>query len=191
MMRRLLATAALLLVPAIAPLMAHSGPPFPIVTNEFRGGYKISVWTDPDATNNGVAAGQFWIVIEPSTRNATIPEGTHATVTVRALNDVPPAGPRAAESSLSAQTTPVRGDRTNQFATVVLDHEGPFAVHVTVDGPLGHAAVDSRVDATYDLRPPPYMLVWYLGPFVLAGVLWTRLLLRRRAAARSGRVGRS
>jgi hypothetical protein len=73
----------------------------------------------------------------------------------------------------------------------VLDHEGPFAVHVTVDGPLGHAAVDSRVDATYDLRPPPYMLVWYLGPFVLAGVLWTRLLLRRRAAARSGRVGRS
>jgi hypothetical protein len=64
----------------------------------------------------------------------------------------------------------------------VLDHEGPFAVHVDVEGPLGRAGVDARVDATYDLRPAPYMLAWYLGPFVIVGILWTRLLLRRRAA---------
>ena len=29
------------------------------------------------------------------------------------------------------------------------------------------------VDATYDLRPPPDMLAWYLVPFLLAGFLWT------------------
>lgn len=32
----------------------------------------------------------------------------------------------------------------------------------------------------YDQRPPPYMLVWYLVPFLLAGFLWTQLPLSRR-----------
>ena len=168
-----------------APAFAHSGPPFPIVSTETHGPYAISIWTDPDSTDNGVAAGQFWIIIEPPTNSASIPEGTRATVTVRPLDSTPPAGLRASEAAMHAATEPVRGDVTNQFAMVTLDHEGPFAVHVDVDGPLGRAAVDSRIDATYDLRPAPYMIAWYLGPFVLAGVLWTRLLLRRRSAQRS------
>ena len=75
----------------------------------------------------------------------------------------------------------MRGDVTNQFGAVVMDHEGPYAVHVEVDRPARSGVVDAMVDATYDLRPPPYMLVWYLVPFLLAGFLWTRLLLRRRA----------
>jgi hypothetical protein len=79
---------------------------------------------------------------------------------------------------------------TNQFALVTLDHEGPFAVHVDVNGPLGPAAVDSRIDATYDLRPPPYLIALYLFPFVVAGLLWTRLLLRRRAARLAGHSGK-
>ena len=185
------AGAALLLALATpSPVRAHSGPPFPIVSNEHRGPYAISIWTDPDATDNGVAAGQFWVVIEPAQKGATIPSGTQATVSVRAETQTPPVGPRALDSALTATATPVRGDVTNQFATVVLDHEGPFAVHVSVRGPLGEAQLDSRIDATYDLRPAPYMLMWYLGPFVLAGLLWSRLLLRRRAAGRvtSGRV---
>ena len=48
-----------------------------------------------------------------------------------------------------------------------MDHEGPFGVRVTVDGPLGRAAVDSQVDATYDLRPAPGLIALYLVPFVL------------------------
>jgi hypothetical protein len=180
-------TAALivtLLLPV--PADAHSGPPFPIVTSERRGAYTISIWTDPDATDNGVAGGQFWIIVEPAQKGMPIPASTTATVSVRAETSASPSGPRAPDSALTASATPVRGDLTNQFAAVVLDHEGPYAVHVTVHGPLGDAQVDSRVDATYDLRPAPYMLGWYLGPFVLAGLLWSRLLLRRRAAARAG-----
>jgi len=165
-----------------SPALAHSGPPFPIVSTDTRGPYSISIWTDPDSTNNGVAAGQFWIIIEPPTKDTSIPEGTRATVTVRPLDSTPPAGPRASDAAMHATTEPVRGDVTNQFALVTLDHEGPFAVHVDVNGPLGAAAVDSRIDATYDLRPAPYMIAWYLGPFILAGMLWTRLLLRRRAS---------
>jgi len=177
--------AGLVVVWAIAsasPANAHSGPPFPIVSTEAHGPYSISIWTDPDTTDNGVAAGQFWIIIEPSAKEVSVAEGTRATVSVRPLDSTPPAGPRASEVAMHATTEPVRGDVTNQFAVVTLDHEGSFAVHVDVDGPLGRAGVDSRIDATYDLRPAPYMIAWYLGPFVLAGLLWTRLLLRRRAA---------
>ena len=71
---------------------------------------------------------------------------------------------------VSARTEPVRGDVSNQFAAVVMDHEGRFAVEVTIDGPAGPATVTAEVDATYDLRPPPFMLAIYALPFVLAGV---------------------
>jgi hypothetical protein len=176
------ARVARLIVVALASLAmpgtvrAHSGPPFPIVTDASRGPYLISIWTDPDTTDDGSAGGQFWIVIGPSTRDATLPDDTRATVRVNPSNQ-----PSLASTRTTARTEPVRGDVTNQFATVVMNHEGTYAVHVEVTGSLGRADIESMVDATYDLRPPPYMLIWYLVPFLLTGGLWTRLLLRRRA----------
>jgi hypothetical protein len=168
-----------------SPSLAHSGPPFPIVTDAARGPYLISIWTDPDATDNGTPGGQFWIVIAPSTKDATLPNETRATVSVR-----PSTSPSSSQATVqSTRTEPVRGDITNQFGAVLMDHEGPYAVHVEVAGPMGPASIDAMVDATYDLRPPPYMLVWYLFPFVLAGLLWTRLLLRRRSAPASPEGG--
>ena len=167
---------AIALVAASTTLRAHSGPPFPIVTDAKRGPYTISIWTDPDATDNGALGGQFWVVIAPSDKGATLPADTRATLTV-----TPSAPPPSSHSALqSTRTEPVRGDITNQFGAVLMDHEGPYAVHVDVSGALGMATMDAMVDATYDLRPPPYMLVWYLFPFLLVGLLWTRLLLRRR-----------
>jgi hypothetical protein len=174
--RRARACLAALAVIVPATLSAHSGPPFPILTDAMRGPYTISIWTDPDATDNGTPGGRFWIVINSSTRGATLPADTRATVSVRPSS--PPSPPQAAVQL--TRTEPVRGDVTNQFGAVLMDHEGPFAVHVDVTGSLGQARVDAMVDATYDLRPPPYMLAWYLFPFLLAGFLWTRLLLRRR-----------
>ncbi len=178
--RAVLAMLALLAVSL--PAHAHSGPPFPIVTDAVRGPYTISIWTDPDATDNGSPGGQFWIVIGPSTKGGVLPADTRATVSVQATQPVQK--DRSYTASQSARTEPVRGDVTNQFGAVVMDHEGPYAVHVDVTGPMGQAAVDAMVDATYDLRPPPYMLVWYLVPFLLVGFLWTRLLLRRRTVGR-------
>jgi hypothetical protein len=82
---------------------------------------------------------------------------------------------------------PVRGDIGNQFAAVLLDHEGRFGVHVTIDGPLGAASVDSEVEATYDLRPPPVMLILYALPFLAVGLLWGRLIASRKARTPAGR----
>ena len=67
-----------------------------------------------------------------------------------------------------------------------MDHEGPFGVRVTVDGPLGTADVDVFTDATYDLRPRPILMIVFVMPFVLAGLVWGKLLIRRRMHARGG-----
>jgi hypothetical protein len=175
-MRRRAHTAALV---AIACLLApdsvaeaHSGPPFPIVSDRTIGAYRISIWTDPDTTEDGRAAGQFWVVLDAADGTSTIPAATQASVTIRPLDREGPARDGRAE--------PVDGRITRQFVALLMDHEGPFGVRVTVDGPLGRATVDSQVDATYDLRPARGLIALYLMPFVLVGGLWVKALLRRR-----------
>ena len=156
---------------------AHNGPPYPIVSSYVSGAYVISVWTDPDTTDDGTPGGQFWVRLAPAAAGSQIPKETRATVAIRA------AGQTARE--LVATASPVRGDVTNQFAALVMDHEGRYAVLVSVEGPLGNATLRAEVDATYDLRPARYMLIVYLLPFVVVGLLWGRLLLRRRTARRA------
>jgi hypothetical protein len=174
MMRRVrLGAFASALVAVSTAVGAHAGPPFAILSDQTVGPYVVSIWTDPDTTDDGSPGGQFWVRLEPAAREDALPPHTRVTVAIRALGRTGPA--------LTSTASPVRGDVTNQFAALVMDHEGRFAVHVAVDGPLGAATVDAEVDATYDLRPAPYLLVLYLVPFVLVGLLWGRLLIRRRA----------
>ena len=150
---------------------AHAGPPYPIVSDRIVGAYSVSIWTDPDTTDDGTAGGQFWVVVETAA-GADVPAATRASVSIRRLTSGAIPQQAAAE--------PVRGDPGNQFAALLMDHEGSYAVAVTIAGPLGGASVEAQVEATYDLRPAPYMLAWYLLPFVVAGLLWGRLLVRRR-----------
>ena len=166
----LLGCAAASLSPSL--LLAHDGPPFPIVSDRSAGAYTISIWTDPDTTDDGTAGGQFWIVL--ATGAGTVPAGTYATVTATPL--APLGEPRSARAALS-------GNASSKYVGLVLDHEGRYAVQVTIDGPLGRAAIDSEVTATYDLRPAPFVIVLSIVPFVLVGLLWTKLLMRRRKAA--------
>jgi hypothetical protein len=166
-----LRTRAIVVVLWTSAVSAHDGPPFPIISDSAAGPYVVSIWTDPDTTEDGSAGGQFWVRVHRSGDGGLPPE-TRATVRVRPLDRAGTEG--------SASADPVRGDVSNQFVALVLDHEGRFAVTVTVNGPLGMATIDSAVDATYDLRPAPYLLVIYLVPFVAVGLLWVRLIARRR-----------
>ena len=170
-----LVTIAIAVLLAPQPILhAHSGPPYPVLSNRIVGAYDISIWTDPDSTDDKTPAGKFWIVIDPSTRGGSIPAATRATVTIKPLD-------RPGEA-LSGETQPVEGSASRQFVALLMDHEGPFAVQVNVDGPLGRADVDTKVDATYDLRPAPIMLAVYLFPFLALGALWVKVLMRRRRA---------
>jgi hypothetical protein len=166
-----LALAATLLLVNVR-VQAHSGPPFPIVSSQAAGAYRISIWTDPDTTDDDKPAGQFWIVIDPGDRQGSIPPGTQAVVTIRPTDREGPVR--------TGRADPVNGAVTRQYVALLMDHEGPFAVHVTVAGPLGTADVESNVDATYDLRPAPALLLVYLVPFVALGALWAKVLLRKR-----------
>jgi hypothetical protein len=176
-MRRqgLLAFALTFAVVFLQPIVlhGHSGPPFPILSNRIAGAYDISIWSDPDVTDDKSAAGKFWVVLALARSDGTIPDGTRAHLTIQALDRKVPALVAAAE--------PVDGRITRQFAAVLMDHEGPYSVRVAVDGPLGRAEVETKVDATYDLRPPIGELIVFLFPFTALGVLWVVMLRRRRA----------
>jgi len=170
---------AIVLVGCQAIAHAHSGPPYPIVEDRVVGAYQVSLWTDPDATDDQSAAGKFWVTLRPARAGESIPMETRVDVSIRPL-DRP-----GAERTTRAE--PINHDAGRQFAALVMDHEGPFAVHVAVDGALGTGAVDSNVDATYDLRPRPALIALFLLPFVLIGFVWGKLLIKRRMHARGGR----
>ena len=178
MIRRVLAAALAIACvgTAGAGLAAHDGPPFPIVSRLVQGAYEISVWTDPDTTDTQDPGGQFWVILHTADRAGTVPADTRVQVAIWPLDRD---GARR-----TARAAPVDGNPARQFAALLMDHEGRFGVEVEVSGTLGRAAVTSQVEATYDLRPPPAMLVLYLMPFVVAGALWLKLIVRRRRAAR-------
>jgi len=160
-------------------LRAHSGPPFPLVSDRSAGAYQVSVWADPDATDDRSAAGQFWVMLQPVAPGGSIPPGTRVDVAIRPLD-------RQSEEQ-SGRAEPINADAARQFVALVMDHEGPFGVRVAIDGPLGPAEVDASTEATYDLRPRPILMVVFVMPFLVVGVLWGKLLIRRRMHTRGGK----
>jgi len=150
-------------------VLAHSGPPFPVVSDQRSGPYVVSVWTDPDTTDDGTAGGRFWVVVARDA--AALPAGTHVTISAT------PGGTGGARTSVDVHH--VNADGRTFPGAVVLDHEGPYRIDVHIAGPSGNADVAANVDATYDLRPSPLTAALYVVPFVLVGLLWIRMLLKR------------
>jgi hypothetical protein len=162
---------------AAAPVAAHDGPPYPIVSDERVGAYEISIWTDPDVTDDGTPGGQFWVIVRTAARG-DVPPATRARVEAR---------PVGAEGAVvRAEAVPSHRDPSRYFAAVPFGHEGRFRVSAVIDGPLGNAHAAAEVDATYDLRPAPGLFLVYLMPFVLVGLLWLKALRSRRPRAARG-----
>lgn len=172
---KVLGVVLVLVTAASARIAAHDGPPFPIVSNQTVGAYVVSLWTDPDTTDDGSAGGQFWLMVEASAAGTPLPAATRAAVVMRPLDR--PGDER------TGRTEPVDGDVSRQFVALVMDHEGRFGLRVAVDGPLGPAVFEAEVEGTYDARPAPAMLVLYLAPFLLIGGLWIRAMQRRSRQA--------
>jgi hypothetical protein len=154
-----------------ATVEAHSGPPFPILSGHIAGAYEVAIWTDPDATDDGSAAGQFWVVVRAAGQGVPLPSETRVIVSLE---------PVRGGGRQQGTAKPVNGDVSRQFLALVMDHEGRYLTRASIDGPLGVAEASAEVDATYDMRPSPSLVGIYLMPFVLVGFLWTKLLLRRR-----------
>jgi len=175
MIRRLLALCPLWVFLAGAPRAgAHDGPPFPIVSDHVSGAYQVDLWTYPDATDDGSAGGQFWVMLQPVDHGRELPADTVVTVGIR------PSG--TSERWQRARAEPTGGRISRQFAALVMDREGRYDVRVEIEGGLGSGRAEAWVDGTYDLRPPPVMLIVYLLPFLAVGALWMKLLIKRRQA---------
>lgn len=156
------------LVLAVAALAtSHSGPPYPILTDSAVGGYSVSVWSDPDATDDRMPDGKFWVIVH-SAAGAEPDARTRVTVAARPL-DRPGAEQRAAAA-------PEPREPSRYFSSLVLDHEGRWQVEVLLEGPLGSASTSTEVEATYDLRPPLVTLPFLILPFLLVGFLWQKAL---------------
>jgi hypothetical protein len=149
--------------------LAHSGPPFPVVTDQRSGPYVVSVWTDPDTTDDGSAGGRFWVVV--SGDPPRLPAGTHVSISAT------PGG--SGRPGASVDVHDVNADGRTFPGAVVLDHEGPYRIDIRITGPGGSADVAAQVDATYDLRPSRLTAALYVVPFALIGLLWIRMLLKR------------
>jgi hypothetical protein len=163
-------------------LQAHSGPPFPILEDRIAGPYKVSIWTDPDATDDQTAAGKFWITLQPAARDTKIPAATETRLSIV------PVDRTGAERSGRAE--PLNGDVQRQYIAVLMDHEGRYGVRVTIEGPLGAAEVRTETDATYDLRPRPILTLLFVAPFLLVGFVWGKLLITRKMTARGETHGK-
>ena len=156
-----------------APLFAHNGPPFPVVTDRTVGNYVISLWADPDASDDGDKDGRFWVVVNPSAKGALLPVDTVVQIAVW------PVEHREAIRTETAQTDDREPAR--RLAAFAIDHEGKYGVRATITGSLGPADIESVVDAEYDARPRPFLIAVFALPFVLIGFVWLKLLIRRRA----------
>ena len=160
-----------------ARALAHSGPPYPAISARTTGAYIVTVWTDPDTTDDGSAQGKFWVTLQAVKGQKAVAGETRVDVSVRAT-DRQPATPA------TVRAEPVKNDPSTFYAALPMDHEGPYAVHVAIDSPAGHAALDCEVQATYDLRPSRFLLILYVAPFLVVGFLWAKLLVARRRAKR-------
>src|SRR3954454_13029528 len=133
-------TLLLLLCPSLS---AHDGPPFAIVVDKQIGGYKVSLWGDPD-----VGTGTFFVYVEP-------PEGK-STEDVKVTVSVAPVSGRLAEVTYPAERRVLRR-RVEYYAEVQFDQQEYWTVRVTVDGPEGKGEFTAEVEAT-----PPGLGRWDL-----------------------------
>jgi hypothetical protein len=179
--RRAIVATGIGLAVCARPASAHSGPPYPIVSTQTFGPYQVSVWTDPDTTDDRTPAGRFWVTVKPAHVDAAPPPETRVHVAIAPTD--------RDGATIEGDAATIDHDATQHLVALLMDHEGPFRVHVSIDGPLGHADIDSHVDATYDLRPAPMLMFVFAMPFVLVGFLWIKLLLRRRTRRMATRPG--
>ncbi|HEX3129915.1 MAG TPA: hypothetical protein VH394_21460 [Thermoanaerobaculia bacterium] len=155
MIRRL--AILLLLLPAC--LHAHAGPPFPIAVDRPVGPWTVSLWTDPD-----IGTGVVFVILEGP--------GQPGSVRVSA---------RPVDGGLpeAVYTTERQGrpEDARYFTKVKFAHGGKWRLRATLEG---HGSVESEVEATPDGVLGPWELGLYLAPFLAAGFLWGKAVLRRR-----------
>lgn len=168
---RPLAVLALLLgglLPA-RPVLAHYGPPFPVLVDKRVGPYIASVWTDPN-----IGTGTFFVILGA-------PKGHRLPAKMTVRIGVQPVSRRLPEVFYDA--APQAADEGARFYTQVqFDQGGMWHTRVLLGGSEGGG------ELTTDVEPTPAGILGPLGslvyalPFLAVGFLWLKATLRRRGS---------
>lgn len=172
-MRVIVLTLGCLLLAAV-PILAHEGPPFPILMDRTAGPYVASVWTDPD-----VGTGIFFVVLEPPA-GKTLPDGTKVRIGVQ------PVTGRLPEVLYTAEIQKA-GKSARYYAEAQFDRQEMWKVRVLLDGSNGGGELATEVEATPDGTIGPIALLIYPLPFLAIGFLWLKAALRRRSGTPAAR----
>jgi hypothetical protein len=168
--RRVLLALLLCGLPAARPARAHAGPPFPILVDQRVGPMVASVWTDPD-----IGTGTFFVILEP-------PEGRSLPAKVTVRIGVQPVTKRLPEVLYEAEPQPVH-EGARYFTKVKFDQGGMWHTRVLIDSPAGGGELKADVEPTPDGILGPLASLVYTLPFLGAGFLWIKAVLRRRSPA--------
>jgi hypothetical protein len=144
---------------------AHEGPPYPLFVDREVGGYKVSVWTDPD-----VGDALFFVILDEPISVGQPPD-------MRVQIGVQPVSGRLPEAFYTGEREDVNG-RLQYRAQVHFDAEEQWRVRVRLEGAKGNAETIENVAAT----PPGYGrwdLLLYLVPFVAVGIVWGVAMVRK------------
>ena len=146
-----------------APLArAHEGPPYPVLVDKTLGPYTLSLYADPD-----IGTGTFFVNFDPPARKSDA--DPHLWI------ETWPSSGRLPPQRADAHYQP---DQT-YVAQVEFDQGELWQVRLHVEGSAGSSETQFEVEAT----PPGYGrwdLLIYAGPFLLLGVLWFVVSVRRR-----------
>jgi hypothetical protein len=166
-----LASLMISLLVASAPLGAHNGPPFPIISDERVGPVIVSLWTHPD-----VGTGLFYVIVDPPPAGA-IPTDLKIEIGVR------PVTGRLAEVIYPTQLENLRGQV--QYRTEAqFDQQELWHVRMIVKSSAG----DGETSAEVEVTPPGlgrWDLLMFSLPFLGVGFLWFHVMMRKRKYRKS------
>ncbi|MDZ7691414.1 MAG: hypothetical protein U5K69_09835 [Balneolaceae bacterium] len=146
---------------------AHEGPPFAIIVDEEVGPYLVSVWTDPD-----IGIGTFYIIFDPK-NDGELPDINSVEVGVK------PTSGRLDEVLYTAETQRSRNG-ARYYSEVQFDKGEMWKVRVLIEGNGWDGELTSEVEATPDGGVGPIAVVIYALPFIGIGIIWIRVIIRRR-----------
>jgi hypothetical protein len=142
-------------------VIAHDGPPFPIIVDQQVGPCIISVWTDPD-----IGQGSFFIITQAAPNDLMVQLA------------VQPTSGRLPEATYRAVREDLRG-QVQYKTTVNFDVQEKWRIRVKLDSTQGSGETVAFVEPTPQGLGRSDLLL-YLLPFLAIGFLWLRAFATKR-----------
>ena len=152
-------------------LLAHNGPPFPIIDGKRVGPCMVALWTHPD-----IGTGTFWVLIDPPSGGA-IPKDLHVRLGVQ------PVDGRLPERFFDVSRDDV-GGQLQYKALVPFDRQEYVRARVILESSAGNGEASATVEVTPVGPGSSWEMILYLWPFLGVAFLWFRAAIRRRRGSK-------